>query len=140
MYNPGRQAEADQSCHRSILFDDRARIRGPWVSPGGVESRQSEQTQPAGCTSSRFRPRRNFLVSFLSARSHFSYAIVSMRLTWSRKHTTIKGKWRDTAWYIISADEWPGVHQGFEIWLREDHFDKNGRQFCGLKECRDLGF
>ncbi|KAH8800197.1 acyl-CoA N-acyltransferase [Xylogone sp. PMI_703] len=31
-----------------------------------------------------------------------------------RKHMIIKGKWRDTAWYSITADEWPTIKRDFE--------------------------
>ncbi|KAH8807514.1 acyl-CoA N-acyltransferase [Xylogone sp. PMI_703] len=55
-----------------------------------------------------------------------------------RKHMIIKGKWRDTAWYSITADEWPAVKRGFEAWLDPENFDKEGRQLRGLKECREL--
>lgn len=48
----------------------------------------------------------------------------------------IKGKWRNTAWFSITDDEWPAVRQGLETWLDDSNFDEQGRQKRGLKECR----
>ncbi|KAL6860695.1 hypothetical protein ACO1O0_004728 [Amphichorda felina] len=56
-----------------------------------------------------------------------------------RKHIICKGKWRDTAWFSITEDEWPVVKKGFEVWLDASNFDDEGRQKRGLRECREAG-
>ncbi|RSL61188.1 hypothetical protein CEP53_005176 [Fusarium sp. AF-6] len=55
-----------------------------------------------------------------------------------RKHWIVKGKRRDTAWYSITDDEWPTVKRGFQAWLHEDNFDKDGKQRRSLKDCRAI--
>jgi RimJ/RimL family protein N-acetyltransferase len=40
-----------------------------------------------------------------------------------RKHQVVKGRNRDTAWYAITDDEWPGIRTGFEAWLAPQNFD-----------------
>ncbi|PKS09645.1 hypothetical protein jhhlp_004264 [Lomentospora prolificans] len=53
-----------------------------------------------------------------------------------RKHMVIKGRWRDTAWFSMTKEEWPAAKKGFETWLRESNFDAAGKQRRGLGECR----
>lgn len=53
-----------------------------------------------------------------------------------RNHLIVKGRVRDTAWFSITAAEWPGVKDGLEMWLSEDNFDAGGLQIRTLKECR----
>jgi RimJ/RimL family protein N-acetyltransferase len=45
-----------------------------------------------------------------------------------RKATIYKGRSRDTAWYSITDDEWPGIRAAFEAWLDPQNFDADGRQ------------
>ena len=45
-----------------------------------------------------------------------------------RKATHYKGRNRDTAWFAIVDDDWPGIRAAFEDWLGEDNFDADGRQ------------
>jgi RimJ/RimL family protein N-acetyltransferase len=45
-----------------------------------------------------------------------------------RKHMVIKGRNRDTAWYSIVDDEWPGIRSGFERWLAPENFEPSGAQ------------
>jgi len=45
-----------------------------------------------------------------------------------RKATHYKGRNRDTAWFAIVDDDWPGIRAAFEDWLVEDNFDADGRQ------------
>ena len=51
-----------------------------------------------------------------------------------RWHMVIKGRNRDTAWYAITAGDWPGVRAGFERWLSQDNFDASGQQLRPLHE------
>lgn len=57
------------------------------------------------------------------------------------KHMIVKGRNRDTAWYAMTDDEWPGVKKVFLAWLSEDNFDADGGQRQSLsdlmRECRD---
>jgi RimJ/RimL family protein N-acetyltransferase len=53
-----------------------------------------------------------------------------------RNHQVIKGRNRDTAWYAITAAEWPAVRAGFERWLAPGNFDGAGRQLQTLEELR----
>jgi RimJ/RimL family protein N-acetyltransferase len=45
-----------------------------------------------------------------------------------RKADVVKGRNRDTAWFSITDDEWPGVKAAFERWLDPGNFDGAGRQ------------
>ena len=51
-----------------------------------------------------------------------------------RRHMVVKGRNRDTAWYAITDEEWPGVRHGFRAWLSPDNFDAEGRQRRPLGE------
>lgn len=53
-----------------------------------------------------------------------------------RKHLIAKGRNRDTAWYSIIDDEWPGVKKALEAWLDPANFDSEGRQRKKLEEFR----
>jgi RimJ/RimL family protein N-acetyltransferase len=54
-----------------------------------------------------------------------------------RGDVILRGRLRDTAWYSITADEWPRVRDGFERWLEPGNFDAEGRQRRSLVECRE---
>jgi RimJ/RimL family protein N-acetyltransferase len=45
-----------------------------------------------------------------------------------RKHMVVKGRNRDTAWFAITDDQWPGIRSGFEAWLSPENFDASGAQ------------
>lgn len=45
-----------------------------------------------------------------------------------RQHMVVKGQNRDTAWYAMLDEEWPGLKARFESWLEPDNFDADGRQ------------
>lgn len=49
-----------------------------------------------------------------------------------RKHQVVKGHNRDTAWYAITEDSWPGVRRGFRDWLSPANFGSDGRQIRSL--------
>lgn len=53
-----------------------------------------------------------------------------------RNHMIVKGRVRDTAWFSITAAEWPEIKGGLETWLAEGNFDAEGKQIRTLKECR----
>lgn len=53
-----------------------------------------------------------------------------------RNHMVIKGRNRDTAWYAITAEDWPAVRAGFERWLAPANFDAGGRQLQTLEALR----
>jgi hypothetical protein len=40
----------------------------------------------------------------------------------------LKGRNRDTAWFSILDEEWPGIRAAFEAWLDPSNFDAQGRQ------------
>ena len=50
-----------------------------------------------------------------------------------RNHMVVKGRNRDTAWYAITAEDWPRVRAGFEAWLAPENFDADGRQLRSLQ-------
>ncbi len=50
------------------------------------------------------------------------------------RHMIVKGRNRDTAWYSLLAEEWPGVRANFEAWLAPGNFDTDGRQKSSLAE------
>jgi RimJ/RimL family protein N-acetyltransferase len=49
-----------------------------------------------------------------------------------RQAVVYKGRNRDTAWFAITDDEWPGVRAAFERWLDPSNFDEHGRQRAPL--------
>ena len=51
-----------------------------------------------------------------------------------RKLMVLKGRNRDTAWFSIVDDEWPGIRGAFEAWLAPSNFDAEGRQRHRLEE------
>jgi RimJ/RimL family protein N-acetyltransferase len=51
-----------------------------------------------------------------------------------RNHMLVKGRNRDTAWYAIIDEDWPGIRAGFERWLDPGNFDAVGRQRRPLGE------
>ena len=55
-----------------------------------------------------------------------------------RNHMVVKGRNRDTAWYAITAEDWPAVRHGLEAWLAPDNFDADGRQRRPLRELMRL--
>ena len=48
------------------------------------------------------------------------------------KLTHYKGRNRDTAWYAITDDNWPGVMSRLETWLNPANFDEAGNQVVKL--------
>jgi RimJ/RimL family protein N-acetyltransferase len=53
-----------------------------------------------------------------------------------RKAVVYKGRSRDTAWFSITADEWPRVRAAFAAWLDPVNFDKDGNQKRRLADLR----
>jgi RimJ/RimL family protein N-acetyltransferase len=53
-----------------------------------------------------------------------------------RRAIVIKGRSRDTAWYSIIAEEWPGIRSAFDAWLDPENFDEFGRQKRSLADLR----
>jgi RimJ/RimL family protein N-acetyltransferase len=45
-----------------------------------------------------------------------------------RNHMVIKGRNRDTAWFAITVEDWPGLKLAFEQWLDPANFDAGGQQ------------
>lgn len=53
-----------------------------------------------------------------------------------RNAIVYKGRSRDTAWFSITANEWPRVRAAFEAWLDPANFDNDGKQKRRLAELR----
>ena len=53
-----------------------------------------------------------------------------------RNAIVYKGRSRDTAWYSITAEEWPRVRAAFETWLDAANFDDRGGQRRSLAQIR----
>ncbi len=51
-----------------------------------------------------------------------------------RNSVVMKGRNRDTAWFSITDEEWPGIKAAFERWLAPANFDEAGRQRARLGE------
>jgi hypothetical protein len=51
-----------------------------------------------------------------------------------RNATVYKGRSRDTAWYSITAEEFPALEQAFMQWLQPSNFDAQGNQRRRLSE------
>ena len=45
----------------------------------------------------------------------------------------VKGRVRDTAWFAITLNTWPGVKDALEAWLRPENFDGSGEQRMSLQ-------
>jgi RimJ/RimL family protein N-acetyltransferase len=56
-----------------------------------------------------------------------------------RKATIYKGRNRDTAWYAIVDDDWPGIRLALETWLDPANFDEAGKQIRSLQAIRTPG-
>lgn len=52
--------------------------------------------------------------------------------TW-RMAQIIKGRWRDTSWYSLLAEEWPQHKAAFEHWLADVNFDEHNMQRSSLR-------
>jgi len=48
-------------------------------------------------------------------------------------HRVVKGHNRDTAWYAITDDRWPGLREAFREWLCPANFDDAGNQRRSLR-------
>jgi RimJ/RimL family protein N-acetyltransferase len=53
-----------------------------------------------------------------------------------RRAIVYKGRSRDTAWFSIIAEEWPGIRQAFETWLDPLNFGRGGEQIRPLRTPR----
>jgi RimJ/RimL family protein N-acetyltransferase len=49
-----------------------------------------------------------------------------------RNALVYKGRNRDTAWFAITDDEWPGLRTAYERWLDPTNFDEHGHQRTAL--------
>lgn len=45
-----------------------------------------------------------------------------------RQHMIVKGRNRDSAWFSMTVEEWPGVRRAFETWLAPANLDADGNQ------------
>ena len=45
-----------------------------------------------------------------------------------RQHMVVKGRNRDTAWFLMLDRDWPARKRAFEEWLEAGNFDGEGRQ------------
>jgi RimJ/RimL family protein N-acetyltransferase len=45
-----------------------------------------------------------------------------------RKHSIVKGRNRDSAWYSMLEDEWPEARKALKLWLDDHNFDEDGKQ------------
>lgn len=52
------------------------------------------------------------------------------------RHRVVKGRNRDTAWFAITDERWPGVRRAFQAWLAPENFDADGRQRRALEAVR----
>jgi RimJ/RimL family protein N-acetyltransferase len=53
-----------------------------------------------------------------------------------RNHMVVKERNRDTVWFAIIDEDWPGVRAVFEAWLSPANFDGAGRQRRRLEDAR----
>ena len=56
-----------------------------------------------------------------------------------RNALVTKGRNRDTDWFSITDDEWPGVSAAYDAWLAESNFDADGRQRTSLVDLMRRG-
>lgn len=53
-----------------------------------------------------------------------------------RAHLVVKGRLRDTAWFSITADEWPRCRDAILAWLDPSNYGHDGTAKRGLAEIR----
>ncbi|GAA0493944.1 MULTISPECIES: GNAT family N-acetyltransferase [Tatumella] len=53
-----------------------------------------------------------------------------------RQAMVYKGRNRDTAWFSVTDEEWPGLRSAFTQWLSADNFDSAGQQRYPLRYFR----
>jgi RimJ/RimL family protein N-acetyltransferase len=53
-----------------------------------------------------------------------------------RQHMVVKGRNRDTAWYVLLDGEWPAARSAFDAWLDPANFDAAGDQRQRLADLR----
>lgn len=51
-----------------------------------------------------------------------------------RQHMVVKGQNRDTAWYALTDQEWPGLQRAYRAWLASENFDAAGNQHRRLSD------
>jgi RimJ/RimL family protein N-acetyltransferase len=51
-----------------------------------------------------------------------------------RNHMVVKGRNRDSAWYAITAEEWPVVRRAYEEWLAPENLETDLRQKRSLRD------
>ena len=56
-----------------------------------------------------------------------------------RNAVVTKGRTRDTAWYAITAGDWPAIKFCLQRWLAPENFDAQGRQILDLTTLRGDG-
>lgn len=52
-----------------------------------------------------------------------------------RQHMVVKGRNRDTAWFAMTDEDWPGIAARHRAWLDPSNFDAAGRQKRRLEDC-----
>jgi RimJ/RimL family protein N-acetyltransferase len=52
-----------------------------------------------------------------------------------RQHMVVKGRNRDTAWFAMTDQDWPGIAARHRAWLDPSNFDAEGRQKRRLEDC-----
>ncbi len=55
-----------------------------------------------------------------------------------RQATVVKGRNRDTAWFATIDTEWPALREAYNVWLRPENFDTEGRQIERLGDLTGL--
>lgn len=55
-----------------------------------------------------------------------------------RNHLVVKGRNRDTAWFAITAEDWPALSEAFRAWLAPSNFDAKGQQKERLSDLTQL--
>jgi RimJ/RimL family protein N-acetyltransferase len=50
-----------------------------------------------------------------------------------RQHMVVKGDNRDTAWFAMTDQDWPGIRESLDHWLDPSNFDANGQQRTRLQ-------
>lgn len=51
-----------------------------------------------------------------------------------RNALTVRGHNRDTAWFAMTVEDWPGISAAHAEWLNPDNFDSEGNQRKSLRE------
>ncbi|MGP9822316.1 GNAT family N-acetyltransferase [Salinarimonas sp. NSM] len=101
-----------------------------WLGPGLQRTRAATEAlflmMSLAMDDLRYR-RLQWRCNALNARSRAAARRLGFRFEGVfHAHMIVKGRNRDTAWYSITAEEWPAVRETLAAWVEDSNFDAAG--------------